>query len=62
VEVSREMCTSAGAALAATCTAWGEMPTMRVTAVGVGAGDRDLADLPNVLRVVLCEAAPRRDR
>jgi uncharacterized protein (DUF111 family) len=37
----------------------GEMPTMRVTAVGVGAGDRDLADLPNVLRVVLGEPVDR---
>jgi uncharacterized protein (TIGR00299 family) protein len=60
VEVPHEMCTPTGAALlAATCTAWGEMPTMRVTAVGVGAGDRDLADLPNVLRVVLGEPVDR---
>lgn len=49
-----EMCTPTGAALlAATVTRWGELPEMRVRAVGVGAGSRDIAELPNVLRIVV---------
>lgn len=49
-----ELCTPTGAALlAATVTGWGELPQMRVRAVGVGAGSRDLAELPNVLRIVV---------
>jgi len=38
----------------------GSMPTMRVTGHGVGAGNRDRADRPNVVRLVLGTAA-RRD-
>lgn len=49
-----ELCTPTGAALiAATTRAWGDMPAMRVSTVGVGAGGRDLDELPNVLRLVI---------
>jgi len=49
-----EMCTPTGAALlAATVTRWGGLPPMRVAAVGTGAGNRELDELPNVLRLVL---------
>jgi hypothetical protein len=49
-----ELCTPTGAALlASTVSRWGPLPAMRITAVGTGAGDRDPAGLPNVLRVVL---------
>ncbi|MGE0812033.1 MAG: nickel pincer cofactor biosynthesis protein LarC [Vicinamibacterales bacterium] len=37
--------------------AYGPMPAMRVSAVGYGAGDRELPETPNVLRAVLGEAS-----
>ena len=56
--VALEMCTPTGAALlAATVTAWGGLPPMRVIAHGSGAGSRDHGDVPNVLRLVLGEPA-----
>ncbi|MBA2540605.1 MAG: nickel pincer cofactor biosynthesis protein LarC [Deltaproteobacteria bacterium] len=49
----RELCTPTGAAiLAATVTSWTAAPTGRAVAVGWGAGDAELADRANVLRVV----------
>jgi pyridinium-3,5-bisthiocarboxylic acid mononucleotide nickel chelatase len=52
--VPHELCTPTGAALlAATCTSWGDMPTMRITAIGMGAGTRDFPEMPNLLRVVV---------
>lgn len=42
-------------------TAYGPVPAMRVERVGYGAGDRDLPDTPNVLRVLvgtMADAAP----
>ena len=52
----RELCTPTGAAiLAATVTSWAAAPTGRAIAVGWGAGDLDLVDRPNVLRVVVSE-------
>ncbi len=49
-----EMCTPTGAALlAATVTRWGPLPPMRISAVGTGAGGRDVDELPNVLRLVV---------
>ena len=54
--VAGEACTPTGAALlAATVSAWGALPPMRVLASGVGAGGRDPGEQPNVLRVVLGE-------
>ncbi|MEO6714815.1 MAG: LarC family nickel insertion protein, partial [Mycobacteriales bacterium] len=54
--IPHELCTPTGAAiLAATVTRWGDMPAMVVECVGVGAGGRDLAELPNVLRLVVGE-------
>lgn len=51
-----EMCTPTGAALlAATVTEWGNLPPMRVTGVGMGAGGRELDEVPNLLRLVLGE-------
>jgi uncharacterized protein (TIGR00299 family) protein len=56
-----ELCTPTGAALlAGTVSAWGDMPEMTVTAVGSGAGDRDLDEVPNILRLVVGDAAERR--
>src|SRR5581483_4598537 len=49
-----EACTPTGAALLATVTAGqGPMPGIRPETVGLGAGGRDPAQAPNVLRLVL---------
>ena len=54
-----ELTTPTGAAiLAASVEAYGAMPSMRVVGVGWGAGDRELADRPNLLRVVAGVRAP----
>ena len=51
--VARELCTPTGAAiLAAVVTAWTPAPAGRPAAIGWGAGDADLADRPNVIRVI----------
>jgi uncharacterized protein (TIGR00299 family) protein len=46
--------------------AYGSLPPMRVDAIGYGAGSRDFADRPNVLRIMVGEAeggaAPSRHR
>jgi uncharacterized protein (TIGR00299 family) protein len=48
-----ELTTPTGAGiLAASVTGYGVMPPMRVLGVGWGAGDRELQDRPNLLRVV----------
>jgi uncharacterized protein (DUF111 family) len=50
--VGRELCTPTGAAvLAHAVTSWTPAPAGRPVAVGWGAGDADLADRANVLRV-----------
>lgn len=57
-----ERTTPTGAALlASVASGWGPLPAMRVTRVGVGAGGRDLAEVPNVLRLVLGEPAEPGD-
>ena len=49
-----EMCTPTGAALlAAAVTGWGPLPELVPVRTGVGAGGRDPAELPNVVRLVL---------
>jgi uncharacterized protein (TIGR00299 family) protein len=59
--VARELCTPTGAAiLAATVTAWTAAPAGKPVAVGWGAGDAELADRANVLRVVAMEVAAAR--
>ena len=50
--IARELCTPTGAAiLASAVTGWAPMPAMTPIAVGYGAGDADLPDRPNVLRI-----------
>ena len=54
-----ESTTPTGAALlAALATSWGPLPAMSVTAVGMGAGGREVEEVANVVRLVLGEALP----
>src|SRR4051794_24089847 len=56
--VPAEMCTPTGAALLAELVdEWTVLPPMRVQRTGYGAGGRDPAELPNVVRLVLGEPA-----
>lgn len=52
----REHVTPTGAALVTALAEHGPMPEMVIRAVGHGAGTRNPADLPNVVRVILGEA------
>ena len=55
--VQSELLTPTGAlVLTDYADAFGPVPAMRVKAVGYGAGDRDLPDTPNVVRVLVGEA------
>jgi uncharacterized protein (TIGR00299 family) protein len=61
--VAAELLTPTGALLLTDyASAYGPMPAMRVSRVGYGAGDRDFPGTPNVLRVVVGEAAVRASR
>ena len=51
-----ECTTPTGAGILAALATPGAMPTMTVSATGMGAGTRDTADPPNVLRVTIGEA------
>jgi len=56
-EVASELTTPTGAALLATLVEdWGPPPAFRLERVGTGAGARELAGQPNVLRVLIGEA------
>jgi pyridinium-3,5-bisthiocarboxylic acid mononucleotide nickel chelatase len=49
-----ELVTPTGAAIAATVVeAWGALPPLTLERVGYGAGTKELADRPNVVRIVL---------
>ncbi len=52
--VAKELCTPTGAAIvAATVTQWAPMPALVPLAIGYGAGDLELADRPNVVRLTV---------
>jgi hypothetical protein len=56
-----ELCTPTGAALLTEwVSAWGPQPPMAVSAIGTGAGGRDLRDQSNVLRLLVGEPTPGR--
>ena len=50
-----ELVTPTGAAIVAALAQREAVPEMRIEAVGYGAGDRELADRPNLLRILLGE-------
>src|SRR5438445_3143447 len=56
----KELVTPTGAAIVATlCDSFGPQPPMSVSAIGYGAGTADLEGQPNVLRLMLGEAAEK---
>ncbi|MGH2217890.1 nickel insertion protein, partial [Enterococcus faecalis] len=56
--MAAEMCTPTGAALlAARVDEWTTLPALRPEGVGPGAGQREPAELRNVVRLVLGEPA-----
>ena len=58
--VQRELVTPTGAAIvAALCDSFGPQPAMNVSAIGYGAGTADLEGQPNVLRIMIGEAAEK---
>ena len=58
--VQTELVTPTGAAIVATlCDSFGPQPAMSVRAIGYGAGAADLTDQPNVLRIMIGEAAEK---
>ncbi len=58
--VQRELVTPTGAAIVTSvCTAFGSQPAMTVSAIGYGAATADLEGQPNVLRLMVGEAAQK---
>ncbi len=58
--VQRELVTPTGAAIVATiCDSFGPQPAMSVSAIGYGAGTTELEGQPNVLRIMIGEAAEK---
>ncbi|HKV23804.1 MAG TPA: nickel pincer cofactor biosynthesis protein LarC [Candidatus Acidoferrum sp.] len=58
--VQKELVTPTGAAIVATlCESFGPQPAMSVSAIGYGAGTADLEGQPNVVRLMVGEAAER---
>ena len=56
--LQKELVTPTGAAIVATvCSHFGPQPAMQVSAIGYGAGTTDLEVQPNVLRIMIGEAA-----
>jgi uncharacterized protein (TIGR00299 family) protein len=58
--VQRELVTPTGAAIVATiCDVFGPQPPMTVSTIGYGAGTADLEGQPNVVRIMIGEAAEK---
>jgi uncharacterized protein (TIGR00299 family) protein len=58
--VQKELVTPTGAAIVATlCDRFGPQPPMSVSAIGYGAGTADLEGQPNVVRILVGEAAEK---
>lgn len=62
IDDHRELATPTGVALmVALADSFGPMPSLRVEAVGYGAGTRDIAGRPNVVQVVIGDAVDASD-
>jgi uncharacterized protein (TIGR00299 family) protein len=58
--VQKELVTPTGAAIVATlCDSFGPQPAMSVLAIGYGAGTADIEGQPNVVRIMIGEAAEK---
>jgi hypothetical protein len=58
--VERELVTPTGAAIVVTlCDTFGPQPAMSVSSIGYGAGSADLEGQPNVVRIMIGEAAEK---
>jgi pyridinium-3,5-bisthiocarboxylic acid mononucleotide nickel chelatase len=53
----QELVTPTGAAIAAEIATFGELPAMTIERIGYGAGERQLADRPNLLRGIIGNGA-----
>jgi pyridinium-3,5-bisthiocarboxylic acid mononucleotide nickel chelatase len=63
VDLEVELVTPTGAAvMAALAREFGPVPAMRLDSLGYGAGTRDLAELPNLVRVLVGEQVERHGR
>ena len=59
--VQKELVTPTGAAIVATlCDSFGPQPPMTVSSIGYGAGAADLEGQPNVVRIMIGEAAEKK--
>lgn len=59
--VQKELVTPTGAAIIATlCDSFGPQPAMNVSSIGYGAGTADLQGQPNVVRLMIGEAAEKK--
>src|SRR5262249_42677221 len=59
VEAEGELVTPTGAAIVSTLAeGYGPLPAITLQRIGYGAGTRELHDRPNVVRILLGEAAP----
>lgn len=62
-QIDQELVTPTGAAIIAEIASeFGGMPPMRIQRVGYGAGQREVADRPNLLRVIMGVPASMSDR
>jgi len=58
--VQKELVTPTGAAIVATlCDSFGPQPAMTISAIGYGAGSTDLEGQPNVVRIMVGQAAEK---
>jgi len=61
--IAKELVTPTGAAIATTlATKFGEMPPINLKSIGYGAGSADLAERPNVLRLLVGDAVGMEKR
>lgn len=59
IDVNAELVTPTGAGILKTLAkGFGQMPAMKVTGIGYGAGSRDIKEIPNMVRVIIGESAP----